>query len=47
LSANELCSSDPYWAEIGNLARDKLADRFAWLTGQAREVNQAWQKPMS
>jgi hypothetical protein len=36
--------SDPYWAEIKNLARERLQERFIALTTQAREVHQAWRR---
>lgn len=31
-------NNDPYWAEIKNLARDKLRERFVALTAQAGEL---------
>ena len=35
-------STDAYWAEVRNLAYDRLRQRFSDLTAQAREVQAAW-----
>ncbi len=37
-------NNDPYWAEIKNLARERLRERFIALTAQAREIQQAWRR---
>jgi hypothetical protein len=34
--------TDPYYAEIGNGNRAKLEALFGELTGEAREIQQAW-----
>ena len=37
-------ATDPYWAEIKSLARNKLRERFQSLTAQASELQRAWKQ---